>query len=115
MHVIAAEEHSLKKLPLHADRQHLTSRVHQLIGIVRQEIEVQSKPCKLLAVEVAPAGPDRYVTSGQLRSWDCSWIHRHRKARTNQAGWEACLPRCRGVGCQAVESVHEVTGNSVRS
>ena len=80
MHIVAAKEQSLGYLALCAEGKHLAAGIHQFVGIVRQQVEVQPVLRKLGNVEVPPAGPDGDVARGQLRSRQSLRINVHWQA-----------------------------------
>ena len=55
VHVVGADEQALDDLALRADRHHLAARIHELVGIVRQQVEVQPVLRELRLVEGALA------------------------------------------------------------
>ena len=57
MHIVAPEEQSPGYLALRAEGEHLAARIHQFVGIVRQQVEVQSILRKLCNVEVSSGQP----------------------------------------------------------
>ncbi len=83
----------------------LAARIHELVGIVRQQIEVQPVLRELRLVEVALPGADRDVARRQLRGRQRPRIERQRQARSGQAGREAELAGRRRVGRESVETV----------
>jgi hypothetical protein len=113
MHVVGAREQAARDFTLGADRRHLAARVHELVGIVRQQAEVQPVAGELLLVEIAVAGANRDVARRLLRQRQRLRIERHRDARRVQTGREAGLSRRRGVGDQAFESAGQRAGQRV--
>ena len=112
--IVGTEEQPLPDLPLGADRRRLAARVHQLVGVVRQQVEVQSVLGKLRLVEVALPRLDRDVARRKLRRRQRLRVERHRQARPRQAGRETGLPGRRGVGREAVQAVYQVAGEHIR-
>ena len=49
VHVVGAGEQAVHDLALGADRRHLAARVHELVGIVRQQVEVQAVAARTAA------------------------------------------------------------------
>ena len=115
MDVVGPKEESLKKLALGANRNHLAAGIHKLIGVVRNEVEVQTVLRELGLVEGPPASLDRDVAGRQFGSRQCPWIKRHRKTWSRQAGREARLPGRCSVGRQSVKPVHKVPGDRIGS
>ena len=67
MDVVGADEQALHDFTLGADRGDLAARVDELVGVVRQQAEVQPVLRELLLVEIALARPDRDVAGRLLR------------------------------------------------
>ena len=61
MHVVGPDEQSLPYFAFRADGYHLAAWVHQLVGVILEEVEVQAIPRELGLVEITPARPDRNV------------------------------------------------------
>ena len=59
VHVVGAGEEAVHDLTLRADRRDLAARIQELVGIVRQQIEVESVAGELRPVEIplSRAGP----------------------------------------------------------
>ena len=76
--------------------------LHELVGIVRQQVEVQAVLRELLLVEIALARADRDVARRLLSSGSVRGSNVHRHAR--QTGREAGLAGRRRVGREAVEA-----------
>jgi hypothetical protein len=109
--VVGRQEQSLAELALGADRDDLAARIDELVGVVREQVEVQPVPGELLPVEVPLPGLDRDVARRELRG------RQHPRVEVDgdagQAGRKSELPGDGGVGRQAVEAVDQVARDRV--
>ena len=114
VHVVPTGEEALEHFPLGSDRDHLAARVCQLVGIVRQQVEIQAVGGELRLVKRAPARPDGDVARRQLRRRQRPRVERQRQAGARQAGREAELARNGGVRGQAVQPADQGIADEVR-
>ncbi len=61
VYVIRAAEESFEQFALGSDGNHLAARVHQFIGIVRKQIEIQAVLGELRFIEAAASGLNRDI------------------------------------------------------
>ena len=113
VHVVGAQEEPARQLALGADREDLAARVAELVGVVREEVEVEPVAPELIPVEVRPAGLDHDVARRQLGGRQRPRVEGQGKTGSGQAGRESELAWDRGVGRQTVEAVDEVARDRV--
>src|SRR5262249_32796034 len=100
MYVVCSGDKPPGQLVLEACGKNLAARIHKLIRIMRQLVEIEPVLRKLCLVERALAGNDRDVARGQLGRRQRLWVNVDRNA--SEAGRKPELPGNRGVSRQSV-------------
>src|SRR6185369_4190473 len=115
VYVVGSEKESLEEFTFCAEGHDLAARIHQLVRIIRQQIEVQPKSRKLFAIKIGQAGADRDITSRKLAGGNRAWVDVDWKTRSNEARRKPDLARSGRIRRQPIEPIDEITGDSVRA
>src|SRR5207247_8005194 len=97
------------------DRYDLTAGIHELVGIVWQQIQVEAVGRELRLVEVALSRADRDVSGRLLRQRQGAWIELHRKTGSGQAGGKPGLAGRGRVSDETVKPARQRAGERVRA